>query len=143
MIDPTLLLRTWHGWLGVLAIALLLHPVVAGRPATSRGARWSVGLGIALATAAFASGWLIYPTYRTDLKPALLRLDRPLAAAFETKEHLAWYVLCLAVAGGGLLLVSREPGVVRTARWMLAVAAALGMVVALIGSFVGGFTPPR
>lgn len=139
MLDLTTLWRTGHGWLGILAVALLLHPVLAPGAPRRRGARWSLGLAITLTIATFTTGWLLYPGYRQDPKPALLRLSPGLAAAFETKEHLAWYVLVLAVGGGTLAWISPGP----TARRMLAAAAVLGMVVAGLGAVVSAFNPGK
>jgi hypothetical protein len=95
------LLESVHGHLGVLAAVALLHPALLlwdGRPAT-RGVRWSVGLSTALLGAAYAAGIAIYADYRALVKRALFRDDLTAGFLFETKEHLAFVALCLALAG--------------------------------------------
>lgn len=150
----TELFRTLHGWLGLLAAVLLLHPVVAlakRRPAPPgpgsarasvelprRGLRWSSGLAAIFAVAAFTTGWLLYPGYREDTKPALLVKAPTLASLFEVKEHLAWYALTLALTGTALLWVG-GPWARPHARTALLLAAVLGLVVAALGSSVGAF----
>ena len=68
------LLTRLHGHLGWLGLALMLHPVMSlGRPGRpTRSTRWSAWLAAAFVSTPFALGWLVYPTYRAKVKPALL-----------------------------------------------------------------------
>lgn len=142
MTDVVLFLRTGHGWLGVLTVALLLHPVL-GRPRAPGGrAPWSLLAAVGFLVAAFASGWLLYPGYREDPKPALLRVAPDLARAFETKEHLAWYVLVLGACGAFLVARGADGAAARSGRFMLGAAAVIGAAVCLLGATVASWRPP-
>jgi hypothetical protein len=137
--DLVALLRTFHGWLGLLAVVLLLHPVVALRgadPARIRkGLRWSAGLALTVTGIAYASGWWLYPGYRVDTKPLLLADAPDLARAFESKEHLCFYALALTLAGGALLVAGRT----RAVRWCFGLASGLALVGSVLGALVGAF----
>jgi hypothetical protein len=88
-----------HGHLGALAAVALLHPAVLlwrGRPAT-RGVRWTIGLATALVTAAYAMGIGLYGDYRSLVKRPLFREDAVTGFLFETKEHLAFVAVVLAI----------------------------------------------
>lgn len=142
------LLESVHGHLGVLAAAALLHPAILlrrGRP-LSRGLRWSLGLTTAVVTLAFATGLFIYDDYRDLVRPALLLEHYDTALLFETKEHIAWAVVSLAL-GGGVAALSAPPGAKRirqAAAAFYGVAALLCLVTVGLGTWiaaVGGFVP--
>lgn len=132
------LLERLHGHLGLLALAVLAHPLVfLGRPGLSRGARLSAGLALVLLILAFASGLFVYPDYRRLAKPGLIQEARGLALAFETKEHLG--AMATALGAGGLLAMLLLPGEAparRAARALVALALLGGAVTAGIGLVV-------
>lgn len=143
MFDLTELLRSLHGHVGVLAAAALAHPAFLLRPGArpSRGVRLAAGAASTLTLLCFSAGWALYPGYRRSPKPTLLREAPDLARSFETKEHLAFYVLVLALVGAALVLRSPGPGALRAARWCYGVASVLAFVVAGLGSAVGAWSP--
>ncbi len=142
MFDLTELARTLHGHVGVLAAAALAHPafLLARGGVVSRGCRWAAGAATSLVVLTFSAGWALYPGYRRDPKPALLREAPALAWSFETKEHLAFYVLVLAVVGAVLIFRRPSAGGVRAARWCYGAASVLAFVVVALGSSVGSWT---
>ena len=129
-----------HGALGLLALALLLHPVFGlrrpGPPSPLARLAAAMAGGITLLVASF--GAVLYPSYRAGVKPGLVRGALPLAKLFESKEHIGFFAAVLALGAAGLLLSApRSPAARRAARWMFglaalcaAITAALGMVVA-------------
>lgn len=134
------LLESIHGHLGVLAAAALLHPAILlrrGRP-LSRGLRWSIGLTTAVVALAFATGLTIYDGYREHVRPQLLLEHYDTALLFETKEHLAWAVLTLALgAGMAALAAPRDAKRIRqAAAAFYSVAALLCLVTASLGTWI-------
>jgi hypothetical protein len=88
-----------HGHIGALAAVALLHPAFllwGGRPAT-RGVRWTIGLATSLVILAYAMGIGLYADYRDQVKRALFREDAVAGFLFETKEHLAFVAVVLAL----------------------------------------------
>ena len=141
MLDAVALLRALHGHIGVLAAAALLHPVLS-LPADGpvrRSTRWSALASSTLAVATFGAGWALYPGYRRGTKRQLLDHAPELARAFETKEHLAFYVLVLAVCGVGLVYRTPDRHGLRAARWCYGLAGVLAIGVAILGSVVGSW----
>ncbi len=130
MLDPFILLRSAHGLVGVLAAAALLHPALA--PAASARSALSASV---LAVATFAGGVGIYGDYRAGVKRVLLGEAFGLAQAFEVKEHLAFYVMVLAVSAAGLL----HAGAPDLARACYRGAAGLAWVAVGIGWLVSGW----
>ena len=130
------LLVRLHGYAVVLGLALLLHAVVA----LGRGgrARLTAGLAAGFVLLPSALGWLIYPTYRAEVKPGLVVTATPWALAFETKEHLA--ALTFALTCGGVLGLwwagDRPPGRA-AARALLLAAFLTGLGAAVLGLSVG------
>lgn len=129
-----------HGHLGILATAALIHPALLmrrGKPLSKR-TRWSVALSSSLAIAAYAAGLFIYPAYTHQLKRAIFFVNRRAGMLFETKEHLAFSVLCLAL--GGLVAAQLAPreanGLRRAAAVAYAFAALAGLMVVGIGIYV-------
>jgi predicted membrane protein len=103
-----LLLEKIHGHLGLLSLALCLHPPFALRRA--RRPAWRTRLAGLLASAGVilvnVSGWYIYPEYRGTVKLTLYRHERFWGVLFEVKEHLGWYALALAAVGVMLMLAA-------------------------------------
>lgn len=142
-----LLLQKVHGHLGVLAVALALHPVVSLRRGTRPSARSRLSgyTAAALMLLANAAGWLVYPAYREEVKGRLFEVSVTYGRLFETKEHLAFYALCLALSGAVLMWagdVKHGAALRRPARitWALCfvcalAAGALGVVTASAAGF--------
>jgi hypothetical protein len=135
--------RLWesvHGHLGVLAAIALLHPAILlrdGRPLT-RGLRSSVGLSTALTGLAFAFGVASYDSYRELVKRDLFLLDPAAGLLFETKEHLAYVTLALAIGAGAaaLLAPASATGTRRMAARVYAAAALGCLTVVALGTWV-------
>jgi len=102
--NPLLLLEKLHGHIGLMAFALCLHPwfSLRQRNRPTRGTRIGGYLASAFVALCSVLGWIVYPSYRTDVKPELYRLSARVGDLFEFKEHLAWYALCLALTGAYL-----------------------------------------
>ncbi len=129
------LLERLHGLVGVLAVALLLHPLLllrggAAEARVSRAAGWAALL-VALAA---LSGIALYPSYRALVRPGLLQDHRALFWTFERKEHLGAFSLFFALSG---LLALRSKGRLGAALLGLslvtaALAAGFGLVIASV-----------
>jgi hypothetical protein len=134
------LAETIHGHLGVLAAVALVHPAVLLRrgAAPSRGARWAIALSTALVTLAFSAGIAIYPHYRSAVRRPLFALRPAAGWLFETKEHLAFAVLSLALGAAVCALAAPRDAAAlrRAAAAQFAAAAGLCALVAALGSFV-------
>jgi len=129
-----------HGHLGILATVALLHPALRlrkGRP-MSRGTRWSVLLTTAATVLTFGIGLAIYPDYRALVKPGLFELSPATGLMFETKEHLAFAVVCLAVGAGVCAFAAPKgaPSLRRAAAWAYAGAGLLCLLVVILGTYV-------
>jgi hypothetical protein len=134
------LLESIHGHFGILAAVALIHPAILlrkGRP-LSRGMKWSVGLTTLLVIIAFGLGLFIYGDYREIVKRPLLLEHFDVGMLFETKEHLAWGVLCLALgAGSAAFLAPREATRLRQiAAVFYALAASLCLATAGLGTYI-------
>ncbi|MCB9682966.1 MAG: hypothetical protein H6733_15985 [Alphaproteobacteria bacterium] len=134
-----------HGHLAVLGLAVLMHPIVTlrRRPGLPLWTRRTAELGALLLAIPFAMGWLLYPTYRGMVKPALWQRGDPALWRFESKEHLA--ALCVALAVGGALTLrfaGTEADARRTAWWLLLGAWICGALTAALGIFVAGVAQP-
>ncbi|HEX2569869.1 MAG TPA: hypothetical protein VH877_09970 [Polyangia bacterium] len=145
--NPLLLraLEHVHGHLGWLAALSLLHPAVSLRR-TSRRALLSAWFGTALVSATGLLSALIYPAYRSGIKPHLFATVPAIGLAFERKEHLGIGAIALAWAGLGLhWAASQGTGPRPSARLahlayvgaaaMALLSAALGTLVAVERSF--------
>jgi len=133
-------LQSIHGHLGMLATAALIHPAVVlrkGKPLGYRS-RWAVSLSTAFTVLAYSAGIAIYADYRNLVKRALFRADLHAGLLFETKEHLALAVVCLAL--GALVAALAAPrhatGLRRTAAIVYALAAALCLLTGGLGIYV-------
>lgn len=134
------ILESVHGHVAILACAALVHPAILlrrGRP-LSRGARLSVILTGIVTAIAFALGLALYDDYRATVRRTLFERAPEVGNLFETKEHLAWAVLCLTLgATTAALLAPRESKRVRqSAAVAYAAAAVLAIVVASLGTYV-------
>jgi hypothetical protein len=131
------------GWLSALALG---HPALLLR----RGRRRPLGVAWAatgLVTAVAALGAVLYPRYRTLIKPALFATAPIAGELFERKEHLG--VLAVVLAWTGLALcrlaarrtdeqvdIARAAFVAYTGATLAALASATtGLVVGVCGSF--------
>jgi hypothetical protein len=135
-----------HGHAGVLAVAALYHPAIIlwrGAP-LSRGSKWAISLSTSLCTVAFAIGTGIYEAYRAQIRPELAREHREIALLFETKEHLAFAALCLALGAlacawlaprGDAALRKLAARLYLSAALLATIVAALGTHVASVRSF--------
>ena len=141
------LIVTLHGHVAWLGIALLAHPTLAilrGRDGS--GVRLTAWLGALLVAVPYAVGFWIYPTYRVEVKPALLDDAHAIAMAFEVKEHLAWMCAACAVTGAGALLVSSRgaggaPGR-QVAAALLGMGFLAGVATGALGVVVASITRP-
>jgi hypothetical protein len=139
------LLERVHGHLGVLGLAMLLHPVITLRR-RPRLTPWTVRtaeIGAGLLAATFALGWWIYPAYRSGVKPGLLRDAPSVAMRFESKEHLAFCAAALAIAGAVALRRAGTTPSGRRVAWALLLAAwVCGVLTAGLGIFVASIAQP-
>lgn len=129
MLDLTHLARIVHGQLGLATAIALLHPVVVLR---KHDGRWACGLACALSLTTISVGWLLYPGYRAVERAQLWQSAPRVAAMFETKEHLAFYVGVLAISGWTLARAGARP----QARACFAAASALAFAVGALGAIV-------
>jgi hypothetical protein len=133
-------LETFHGHLGVLAAAALLHPAILLRKghALSWRTRLSVTLSTAFVMLAFGSGLWIYPHYRSQVRTGLFHASAAAGFLFETKEHLAYGVVATALGGciGALAAPKDGRTLRRGAALVYAVSAALCIVTVALGSYV-------
>lgn len=134
------ILTSAHGFIGVLATAALLHPAILmrkGRP-LSRGAKYSIALSTLFAVAAFAMGILIYEDYRSHVKRVLFSVNPTAGYFFETKEHLAFVVVSLAVGGAvcAFAAPNKAPQLRRAAAAAYLTASLLATVVGCLGTYV-------
>jgi len=133
-------LETVHGHLAILAAIALLHPAIAlraGRP-LSRGGRWSVALTTVVTVLAFGTGLFMYGDYREIVRRPLFEEHPGVGMLFETKEHLAWAVLSMALGAGAAawLAPRRSRSLRRVAAVVYAVAATLALATVAIGTYV-------
>jgi hypothetical protein len=137
------ILESVHGHFGVLAAVALLHPALLlarGRP-MSRGARWAVGLTAGVTAIAFSLGVAIYRDYRDFVRGPIFLRDPKVGLLFETKEHLAFAVIALTLAGALAAFVAprEEARIRRIAACMFGAAALLCFVTAGLGTYVASF----
>jgi hypothetical protein len=129
-----------HGHVGFLAAAALYHPAILLRRGQqlSRGARYALALSTGFAVAAFSLGISIYEGYRSVVKQNLFRINMDAGFSFETKEHLAFIVVVLAV--GAMVCAFSAPKEARSLRQAAAAtyltAALLATTVCILGTYV-------
>ena len=134
------LIASTHGALGILAAVALLHPAILlrrGRP-LSRGVRWALGGAAALVFSAYAIGIAIYEDYRGLVKRDLFVRSEVVGYLFETKEHLAFAALTIALGAAVLATFApRERSDLRQlASALFGSAALLTFVVVGLGLWV-------
>lgn len=148
-----LLLEKFHGHIGLLAMALCLHPPIALRRV--RRPSWATRVAAYLATASVIAvnllGWYIYPEYRNEVKLDLYRYARFWGLAFEVKEHLAWYSMATAFAASVMVwhshdargIALRRPisGLYLLTFVLVAITAVLGVMIASINGFDDAILP--
>jgi hypothetical protein len=129
----TRILETVHGHAGILATAGLIHPALLLRRGQqlSRGSRIAVVLATLFAVLAFSLGIVIYEDYRSVVKRSLFRASFNAGLRFETKEHLAYAVVMLALSGAVCALVAP-----RESRRLRQAAAATYLTAALLSGLV-------
>ena len=133
-------LQSIHGHLGMLAAAALIHPAIVlrrGKPLSYRG-RWAVSLSTGFTVLAYSAGIAIYADYRNLVKRALFHENLHAGMLFETKEHLALSVVCLALGGlvAALAAPRRATALRRSAAVIYALAAALCLLTGALGVYV-------
>lgn len=140
-LDPLRLIEHVHGHLGWLAAAALVHPAVALRSDTRR-AHLAVGLATAFVTAASALGAWLYVSYREELRQGIFLHAPAIGLLFERKEHLAFGAVVFAWAGASAHFAAvratpeARPGLRTIARRAFTAAAALAVLVAVLGTVV-------
>ena len=145
LIDGTVLLQTLHGMVGALAVASCLHPVLTVRKDKVAGPRirLSAWLATAMTGLTFSLGLYLYGDYRISVKPWLINHAPAFHFVwFETKEALAYLVLCAALTGAPLLQFGYRQAQARAlakmmyfiAFWGGLSAAVSGMIVASVRS---------
>lgn len=138
MSEPTLrLLLLLHGHAAALATASLFHPAILlwrGTP-LSRGGRWATAAATGLTTLAFGLGIFLYDDYRRLVKNELFVASPEAGMLFESKEHLAWVVVTVALGAGTAALVAppKAAGVRR-----VAARAFLGAAIACVLTWAMG-----
>lgn len=146
-IEPLKLLAEFHGHLGWLAAAALLHPAILLGRRDVRNPNSKLGLTLSLATAfvtaAAISGALIYDSYRQRIRPHLFHESPTIGWMFERKEHLALGAAVLAWAGVLAAVAARREKsddvgrkLARGSRLAFVVASALASVSAILGTWV-------
>lgn len=136
-----LLLQKIHGHVALLGIALALHPVFALRPGLrpTRRVRLAGYLAAAFTVGSNALGWLVYPAYREEVKRVLYAGSRWWGELFEIKEHLAFYALCLSLAGAAQLYAARGdqgPRLRRSIRATWLLVALLSLASGVLGIYL-------
>lgn len=129
------ILESLHGHAAILAVAILFHPALLlwrGRP-LSVGSRMAVLSAGAMSALAFALGIAIYPGYRAHVRSHLFMTDPRAGLLFESKEHLAWLVLTLAL-GASITALAAPPRAIDARK----LAARLFLGAALIASVTAG-----
>jgi hypothetical protein len=129
-----------HGHLGWLSALALCHPAMLLR----RPRRRAIGVALAataLVTVTAALGAVLYPAYRTAVKPLIFAAAPAVGEAFERKEHLGVAAVALAWLGLALHWLhtrnrSLEPDLARLAFVAYLSAAAFSLLTASLGLVV-------
>ncbi len=124
----------------MLAAAALLHPAILLRKGNpmSWGTRLAVVLTAGAVVLAFASGVWIYPAYVASVRVPLFLKSEHTGLLFETKEHIAFAVMALALGASACawFAPTRARGLRRAAAVGFALGAALCLVTAALGTWV-------
>ncbi len=130
---PIHLVLAMCGWFA-LAWAWWSGRVPRSSDQDARRGLWGAAL---LTLVTFVVGSLLYPAYRSELKPDLLVQAPMLASLFESKEHLAAMTLCLVLGSAGVQTSAGQlPEGRRASRALLALGWLLYSVVAGLGVLV-------
>lgn len=134
------LLESWHGQLGILAVAALVHPAILLRrgKVLSRGAKLAIVLATMLVVVAFGSGVFIYDDYRELVKRDLFKASPTAGLLFETKEHLGYGAMALAVGAAVCALAAPRKAIElrRLSAIAFAGSAALTLAVGVLGNWI-------
>ena len=142
--DGWRLAEHFHGHLGWLTAAALVHPAIVLRR-RGRRAPWAVRISVALVTLVSLAGSILYVPYRERLKQGIFQSAPQIGLLFERKEHLAFGALIFAWIGAiGYMASSRRElpyaeGLHRLAHRAFVVAALLAAVVAILGTVVASY----
>jgi hypothetical protein len=101
-----------HGHIGWLAALALVHPAILLRRPRRR-ALLVGSIATLLATVAAVMGAVMYPSYRTQIKPVLFAEAPSIGWAFERKEHLATAAVLLAWVGLAAHFAARRTAATR------------------------------
>jgi len=134
------LLQSVHGYLAALSTAALIHPALLlrrGKPLSRRNV-WAVAGAAVTTSATFALGIALYGDYRSGVKRQLFAASVRAGLAFETKEHLAFLVLCLALGAtfAALSAPAARADLRRAAALLFALAAMTCLVIVGLGAWV-------
>ena len=135
-VPMTTLLLVAHGG---LAAALVIVSVFTVRARSAERLRKTTSLLLCLLAAQTVLGYVLYPLYLREVKPALHALNagaRSVADIFEVKEHLAFFALAMTL--GAFYAARDEVGeagpivrvLVAGAHAAIVIVVTLGLVVA-------------
>jgi len=142
--DGWRLAEHFHGHLGWLTAAALVHPAIVLRR-RGRRAPWAVRVSVALVTLVSIAGSILYVPYRERLKQGIFQSAPQIGLLFERKEHLAFGALIFAWVGAIAYAASSKrelpyaEGLHRLAHKAFVVAALLAVTVALLGTYVASY----
>lgn len=143
-LDSARLIEHVHGHAGWLAVAALAHPAIMLRKRTRLDL--SIALSTAFVTLAGGLGAFLYVAYRERLKQHIFLEAPSIGLLFERKEHLAFGAVLLAWAGALAYFAAARAAdeklratLRRTATRAFLGAAALTLVVAVLGTWVAVF----
>ena len=135
-----------HGHAGWLATLALAHPAwLLRRPRRRAYGAATAATGLVTLTAAL--GAIVYPAYRSAVKPLIYAASPVVGDLFERKEHLGIAALVLAWVGLALHLLAHRDGpadeelarlafaVYVGAAVLAALAAGLGLIVGVYRTF--------
>jgi hypothetical protein len=145
--DALKLLVQFHGHLGWLAAAALVHPAILLGRRDLRDPKQTMGLALSLATGlitvAALSGALVYDDYRERVRPVLFQVTPTVGWMFERKEHLAFGAALLAWAGVFAAVGARRASddgagqrLAKASHRAFIVSAALAILAATLGTWV-------
>jgi hypothetical protein len=127
-----------HGHLGWLAALALAHPALLLRRRPERRVSGAAISATALVTAAAALGAIIYPAYRSVVKPVIFAAAPTIGLVFERKEHLGVAALALAWCGLTMHTLAHRRGAVRHDLGRAAFVAYAGAAAAATLAATGG-----
>jgi hypothetical protein len=126
-----------HGHLGWLAAVALAHPALLLRRPERRVSGAAIA-GTVLVTVTAALGAVIYPAYRTGVKPVIFAVAPAIGVVFERKEHLGAAALALAWCGLAMHTLAHRRGALRHDLGRAAFVAYAGAAIAAALAATGG-----